>query len=150
MIPEFDPRTGYLPPGVHKAQWAEVVQRFGTNERRRRLLFGLGAAVVNFAMAGCRSILLDGSFIIDKPLPGDYDGVWEPRGVNVRLIDPVLRDLSNRRKAMKNKYGGEFFPADLIEMNTGVPFRDFFQTDENKKPKGIVEIDPGELLQELL
>ena len=146
MIPKIDPRTGYLPPGVHKAQWAEIVQRFGTNEHRRQLLVGLRAALVRFARAGCRSILLNGSFVTEKYKPGDYDGAWERDGIDENLLDPILLNWLNERETMKDKYGGEFSPADLVEANTDVPFRDFFQTDEYNRPKGIIEIDPRELL----
>ena len=145
MIPNIDQRTGYLPPGVHKAQWAEIVQRFGGNQRRLRLLVGLDNALAEFARAGCRSILLNGSFIIDKPLPGDYDGAWEPDGVNEYLLDPVLLDWSNRRKAMKGKYKGELFPADA-KAAPGITYRYFFQRNRKGKRKGIIKIDPRELL----
>ena len=146
MIPEFDQYNGYLPPGVHKAQWKEVVQRFGTNEHRKLLLVGLRSALVRFAKAGCRSILLNGSFVTKKDKPGDYDAAWERDGVDENLLDPILLNWVSEREAMQDKYGGEFFPADLVEVHKDVPFREFFQTDEDNQPKGIVKIDPRELL----
>ena len=74
-----------------------------------------------------------------------YDGAWEFQGINIDLLDPVLLDWSNRRKAMKDKYGGELFPADA-EAAEGISYRDFFQLDRRGIQKGIVEIDPRELL----
>ena len=145
MIPATDQRTGNLPPGVHAAQWAEVVQRFGTNEHRRRLLDGLQAALIEFAKAGCRSILLNGSFITEKEEPNDYDGAWESHGVNIRLLDSVLLDWSNHRKSMKGKYKGELFPADA-EAAPGITYRQFFQRNRSGTRKGIIKIDPRELL----
>ena len=143
MIPKIDQRTGYLPPGIHPAQWEEIVQRFGTNQHRRQLLVGLRAALINFAQAGGWSILLDGSFVIDKILPNDYDGAWEPYGVDIRLLDPVFRRRNHR--AMKVKYGGELFPADA-RAYADISYRDFFQTDRRGIQKGIIDIDPRELL----
>jgi hypothetical protein len=144
MLPEPDPSTGYLPAGVHKATWQEVVPRFGRNGHRSRLIAGLLPALQNLAAAGCRIVLLDGSFVTEKELPGDYDGAWDPAGVNPALLDPVLLDFSNRRAAMKSKYLGELFPATAIAA-PGVLFRDFFMKDKNGIPKGVVQIDLGSL-----
>ena len=146
MIPEIDRRTGYLPPGVHTARWAEVAERFGGNERRRALLLGLENALAELAGAGCRAVLLNGSFVTEKREPSDYDGVWEPEGVNKSRLDPVFRNWSRRGRAkMKSKYGGELFPADA-EAAVGISYRDFFQSDRRDIRKGIVGIDPRELL----
>jgi hypothetical protein len=35
------PVTSRIPRGEHQAEWDEVVERFGWNERRRRLIDGL-------------------------------------------------------------------------------------------------------------
>lgn len=140
MIPPFDCRTGYLPPGVHLASWHEVVERFATNAHRRELLGGLYLALLNLADAGCRSVLLDGSFVSSTPLPSDYDGVWEVDAVDSNRLDPILMDFTRQRLAMKAKYAGELFPSNL-EARPGVPFAEFFQTDRGGAPKGIVQID---------
>jgi len=143
MVPALDPLTGYLPPGVHIAGWGELVP-FAGNTHRKHLVSGLALALRNFAGAGCRTVLLNGSFISTKVLPQDYDAAWEPKGVEPHLLDPVLLDFSNRRAAMKLKYGGEFFPASLFAA-PGVLYRDFFQRDRNGVPKGILQIDLGSL-----
>ena len=144
MIPAFDTATGYLPPGVHSALWAEVAPRFSMNSHRDRLVTGLYAALTNLAGAGCRSVLLDGSFVSERALPQDFDGAWEPRGVDPGKLDPVLLDFSNARVAMKTKYGGELFPASAAAA-PGVLYRSFFLKDRNGLSKGIVEIDLGSL-----
>ena len=80
--------TGYLPPGVHDALWSDVAGRFAGNSRRARLTGGLLgglpelAACQNLVAAGCRELLLDGSFVTTKPLPGDCDGAWETAGAD--------------------------------------------------------------------
>ena len=144
MISELDPQTGYLPPGIHQATWGEVDDRFGGNHHRSRLIAGLLAACRNLAGAGCRFVLLNGSFVSAKPLPNDYDGTWETVGVDPDQLDPVLLDFSNRRAAMKSKYLGELFP-ETFSAQPGVLFRDFFQSDRDGVPKGVVQIDLGSL-----
>lgn len=144
MLPCVDSLTGYLPPGVHHALWGEVALRFSINGHRARLLSGLLAALQNLAGAGCRSVLLDGSFVTRKDLPEDYDGAWDPSGVDPYRIDPVLLDFTNARAAMKSKYLGELFPATATAA-PGVLFRDFFMKDRNGVPKGVVDIDLGSL-----
>ena len=142
MLPDFDLLTGYLPLGVHAATWSEVLRRFGTNVHRSRLLEGLERALRNLAAAGCRSALIDGSFVSAKPLPNDYDVAWDPTSVDPDRLDPALLDMTNSRGAMKAKYGGEFFPASA-QAAPGICFRDFFQTDRDGIAKGVVEVDPG-------
>ncbi len=144
MIPAYDTNTGYLPPGVHPAPWTQVVPRFSKNSHRDRLITGLFGALKNLAGAGCRTVLLDGSFVSERPLPQDYDGAWEPQGVDPYKLDPVLLDFSNGRAAMKAKYGGELFPASAAA-KPGLLYRAFFLKDRNGVSKGIVEIDLGSL-----
>ena len=138
MLPAIDASTGNLPPGVHHATWEEVVARFGQGGHRAQLAAGLLGALQELAKVGCRSVLLNGSFVSTKPQPGDYDAAWEEAGVNRELLDPVLRHAYG--PAMKAKYLGELFPADM-EAVFGVPFREFFQTDREGRPKGVVSID---------
>lgn len=144
MIPLQDSSTGYLPPGVHNASWCEVACHFAGNSHRARLTNGLLAACYSLARAGCAELLLDGSFVTTKLLPGDYDGAWEPAGVDPRRLDPVLLDFTNRRAAMKAKYLGELFPATALAAPR-VVFRDFFKTDRDGVQKGVVLVDLGSL-----
>ena len=132
--------NGNLAPGIHWAEWKEFEERFGTNSHRRKLLKGLKAAIASLRKAGCRAIYIDGSFVTVKELPNDFDGCWSVEGVEPDLLDLVLLDFSNGRAAQKAKYGGEFFPAELVEGGSGQTWLDFFQQDRNGKPKGIVGI----------
>jgi hypothetical protein len=136
MIPSFESVTGNLPRGIHDASWDEVKARFGGTFWRQHLLEGLEEALRQFAKAGCTSVLLDGSFVTAKAEPNDYDGTWEPDGVDLDLLDEVLLDFSNSRAAM--------FPASSIAA-PGKVFREFFQQDRQGRPKGIVQIDPRDI-----
>jgi len=142
MIPPFDPDTGRLPEGVHEANWEEIVERFGWNLRRRRLLDGLAEAVGLLAEAGCRQVWLNGSFVTTKDEPGDFDACWDTDSVDLDAIDPVLLDLSAGRAAQKRRFGGELFP-NAVEVGSGLVFSDFFQNDRDTGRKGIVVIDIG-------
>ncbi len=144
MIPLTNPDTGYLPPGIHPADWDELVNRFGGNMRRAWLLEGLLAACRNLAGAGCKEVLLGGSFVTEKVMPGDYDGVWETQGVDPNRLDPVILDSTGRFAAVRTRYRGDLFPASL-EAEPGMNFRDFFQTDRDDNPKGVVLLNLGSL-----
>jgi len=101
VLPPLDPETGRLPEGEHETDWTEVVERFGWNHRRRRLLDGFADARDLLAAAGCRRVWLNGSFVTAKEEPGDFDGCRDSDGVDLDALDPVLLDLSNRRAAQK-------------------------------------------------
>lgn len=141
MIPSFD-EHGLLPAGVHQATWAETVDRYGHNPHRRLLLQGLFRALFALRIAGCSAVYLDGSFVTSKAIPADYDLCWSIKGVMPGLLDPVLLTFDDGRRAMKAKYLGDLFPAEVPEGHSGKVFLDFFQTDKDTGArKGIVMID---------
>jgi hypothetical protein len=113
MIPTLVPVRGapwdVLPPGVHPATLAEVATTFATNAKRRLLYDGLRPAAMALRIAGCGKLYLDGSYVTAKAVPEDYDGCWDPTGMDPAKLDPVFLDFTNKRQAMKKKFGGEFF-----------------------------------------
>jgi hypothetical protein len=143
MIPglvDIDGVWNVLPPGIHDATLGEVEQRFATNDRRKLLYKGFREGVDSLKNAGCRTVFLDGSFVSDKPNPGDFDACWDPAGVDDKKLDPVLLDFSHGRKRQKLKYGGEFFPSS-VKADGAQTFVEYFQTDtETEKAKGIIRI----------
>ena len=146
MIPEFTDLPGapwaVLPEGVHHASLSVVADRFASNARRRRLFSGLLRAARDLAQAGCKRLFLDGSFVTDKPWPGDYDACWDPCGVNRQLMDPVFSNFAEGRAAQKAKFSGEFFPSTNRADAVGRSFVDFFQIEKfSGLQKGIVLID---------
>jgi hypothetical protein len=143
MIPMFS-ANGKLPPGIHRCTWKEFVERFGITPHRLNLIAGLKRAMEHLQIAGCSIIYIDGSFVTDKVVPGDFDACWETRGVDAKKlisIAPSLLDFSNRRAAQKAEYGGELFFAGVPADNAGNLFLDFFQMDRDGQPKGIIAID---------
>lgn len=129
-----------LPPGIHDATLSEIENRFATNDKRKRLFDGFKKGVKFLTTAGCSNIFLDGSFVTAKPEPWDYDVCWNPVGVDVNKLDPVLLDFRNGRKNQKLKFLGEFFPSSS-RANGQSTFMDFFQTDRyTGRKKGIIRV----------
>lgn len=144
-IPPFED-SGNLPEGIHEASWEEIVDRYGTTDRRRELLEGLQQALESLRGAGCRRLYIDGSFVTAKDEPADFDACWEAAGVDPDLLDPVLLTFANRRAAQKERFGGELFPADWEADPHGTRFLDYFQQDSvTGERKGIVALDLEEL-----
>lgn len=143
MVPVPD-NDGNLPPGIHQATWDELYVAFGTTDHRKKLLDGLYRAARELKRAGCEVIYVDGSFVTAKDQPDDFDGCWDPKGVNGAILDPVLLDFRPGRIAQKVKYNGELFPS-TWRAEAQPPHRtflEFFQKDKNTdQPKGIIAID---------
>ena len=141
MLPAFDP-SGDLPPGIHWATWIEIEARFGSSPYRGSLLRGLKSALDALRAAGCQTAYVDGSFVTAKALPGDYDACWDPSGVDLSKLDPVLLTFDPGRVTQKLKYGGELFPSTAAADAAGSVFLDFFQVNKDTGvDKGIVAID---------
>ena len=127
-----------LPPGVHKTTLGEIDSIFAYTPHRKKLFLGFCNALSNLNEAGCKSVYLDGSYTTGKNHPADFDACWDPDGVNLEKLNPVLLDFSNNRSEQKKKYGGEFFIISTIE-KSGITFLDFFQTDRyTGNRKGIL------------
>ena len=148
MIPDFNYKIkndqGYwnLPPGVYEATWNEFVNHFGFNRERRKLLRNMLSMLENLRDAGCRFVKINGGFVTSKPVPHDFDGTWDPEGVDFNKLDYCIRDTN--QEIMYSKYKGELFPQNYLEPGTqGVEkfFDDFFQMDRDFNEKGIVQIN---------
>lgn len=108
---------------------------------RVELIDGLRLALQSLKLAGCRQVFIDGGFITDQAVPGDFDGCWDLAGVDPYKLDPVLLDFANKRARQKAKFRGELFPASSPADAKGSTFLEFFQIDRNGDPKGIVVIN---------
>ena len=141
MIPVFS-MTGNLPPGIHYTDWDEFEERFGNNYHRQLLLLGMKEALLNLKNAGCSICYMNGSFVTIKPFPNDFDGCWDPLGVDLNKLDPVLLNFSFSRLYQKVKYKGELFLSSIIADSKGNTYINFFQIDKNTgMKKGIVAIN---------
>jgi hypothetical protein len=116
-IPEFN-ELGYLPPGIYETSWLEFMRLFAINPHRLRLASGLAAALRKLGTAGCRRVLIGGSFVTSKEHPNDFDGWYESFGLDLNILDPLF--LENV-EAQIEVFGGTLFDPPSYE--------GFFQTD---------------------
>ena len=132
-----------LPSGVHDSTLEEAKNRFAFNAWREALFAGFKRAYRALEQAGCRAVYLDGSYVTDKPHPGDFDVCWDPTGVDPSRLDPIFLDFSEGRRQQKLTFGGEFFPS-APGPDGAIPFVRFFSVDrETGREKGLVRIVTG-------
>lgn len=115
--------------------------RYGYTPWRLRLLAGLLEALNLLKSAGCARVWIDGSFVTNKEVPGDYDACWDAEGVDFDQIDERLLTFDRGRATQKAAFLGELFIADGRADPQGTLFRDFFQSDRDGQRKGIVVIE---------
>lgn len=142
MIPNFE-NQGHLPIGIHWSTIEEVKAKLCFSNKRKQLVLGLEEAILSLKHAGCEKIYLDGSFCTIKENPNDIDVCWEVENVDLDLliiIEPVLFEFDLGRKAQKERFGCEFFPAQFIAEPPDKTYIDFFQQDRDGNPKGIIGI----------
>ncbi len=133
-IPEFND-LGYLPPGVYEASWQEFMERFVINRHRQRLATGLAAALRKLGIAGCRRVILGGSFVTTKEQPNDFDGWYDDFGLDPNTLDSLFVENANDQQIV---FGGRLFDLPSYE--------GFFRTDREGNPKGVIALDPKEFI----
>ena len=133
-MPPFNER-GYLPPGVYEIRWQELMERFAANPQRRRIVTGLAAALRKLAIAGCTRVIIGGSFISAKEEPNDFDAYYDNFGLDFDLLDPLFVEDSD---SQQDVFCGELFPT--------IGYDRFLQTDKEGNPRGVVALDPRELI----
>ena len=119
---------------------AECSRLFAWNARRRFLYGGLARAITNLQQAGCRTIIIDGSFVTARELPNNWDAAFDPVGVIYERLDPILVQHKDGGRAMRAKYLGNLFPWTETLAHDGPLFLDYFQTDHDGQPKGVIEL----------
>ena len=63
------------------------------------------------------------------------------RGIDADVLDAIFFDFEDERAAQKRRFGGEFFPAQIVESVTSRSFLRFFQYTRDDEPVGIVAVD---------
>ena len=134
MLPPFN-EMGYLPPGIYEVTWTEFVDRFGFNSHRQNILAGLQSALLLLAQANCQRVYLGGSFVSSKQYPNDFDGCYDDMNIDYDLLDPIFDE---ELTAQQERFGGELL-GDPV-------FQGFLQTDRDGVSRGIIALDPRELL----
>ena len=130
-----------LPPGVHDCTIAELHATFGWSPRREWLLEGLRLAMADLHAAGCPRIYLGGSFVSSLDHPDDFDGCWDPVGVNPNALHRMYQAMPEMKNDQKAHHRGELWIG-----NHQLPGVDswprFFQRDTRRgiSCKGILVI----------
>lgn len=145
MLPNFQVLSGapwrILPPGEHIATLQEIKQSLAFNHHRLNLFNGLVSAARLLAQSGCKYLYLDGSYVTEKDMPGDFDACWDIEEVNLNSLDPIIWDIENGTTAQKKRFGGELYP-NYIEGASGKLFKEFFKNEKHtNQEKGIIVID---------
>lgn len=132
---------GALPAGVHAATHGEFLSRFGGTPRRHLLIRELRESLAALRTAGVDAVVVGGSFVGAKPVPGDIDMSWLP---NSRTDERAVRRAV--RRAAARTPGISVFPAHHVVSNAptlkgavpGESFLEFFQHDRTGAPRGSV------------
>jgi len=132
-LPPFDD-LGNLPSGIYQVSWTDFQAGFATNSHRKQILIGLKQALRELAIAGCHTVYIGGSFVTSKEQLNDFDGCFDPTTVDLDRLDPIFDSAA----AQQDRFGGDLKP--------NPNFIGFFQTDRDGNSRGVVEIDPREVL----
>lgn len=141
MIPAFR-SDGYLPAGLHVATLAEVTFRFGSfTARRRRLAIRLRRWFDLARQTQCLRLLIDGSFVTEKPEPDDIDAVILLPESFQRQVDDGLESAVELEQMLLTRRPEEIFAAeDDADWNEWFEF--FSRTREaDGRRKGLVEVE---------
>lgn len=105
---------GLLPRGMHHAGWSEFTARFGQTDRRHRQTQGLLAALISLQNAGCKRAYVGGSFVTAKENPNDIDYIFEPQGMDMSKLEPMLdRNNYSANRNARGYYGIDGGAADI-------------------------------------
>lgn len=144
-IPDLN-EAGLLPEGIHDCTLTEVEARFGqvqVSDRRVHLFAKLRALVDEERQAGLAiALIIDGSFVTDKPEPGDIDLVIVlPADYNFALELPPFRynAISQRRMRQRYRFDVFFVRQGSVEYHEKLNFFQGIREAEAKR-KGILRL----------
>lgn len=143
MIPSLT-SDGFLPPGNHRAPFAEfedTFARFDRSDRRIKLCEQIRLLLEEVRRLGVvKRMLVAGSFVTAKAEPNDFDCllILDPE-VRQRELHPLEYRLISRSMARK------VFGGDVVAVTAGSPecseYLDFFAHNRNGGTIGLVEIE---------
>src|SRR5580704_159586 len=114
MVPDFNAQ-GILPEGIYECSIAEFEKTF-TNRYDRRILYekGIIPLMADLKSIRCKTLFIDGSYVTNKMIPNDFDACWDNRGIDLAMVKAKFPFLWSAASS-KRKYGGDVFPAYIIE-----------------------------------
>ena len=140
-------KSGLLPIGVHYATWGELIENFGFNQHRQMLLSGLKKGLKDLFYYGCNEIYIGGSFVTDKPEPGDVDVCFDNSFMKWKPFQNNYPEFSLNKSGLyiqfKN-YKSNFYPYNSYDDY----FFHFFQYSKNGEQKGLVKLSLREIFDD--
>jgi len=135
-FPEFT-ADGRLPPGIYRGTADEIAERFCRSSERRQYLEEPLRLLVQIAInSETIALYLNGSFVTDKQNPRDIDGV-------IVLPDAfdTTGELAQKLRQLHRDYGLDIERVAAHDTEErDYLLKDFFGTDREGKPRGLVEV----------
>lgn len=123
-VPDFT-ECGLLPPGIHDCSLVEVSVALCSNQRRLEIWEGLlGFKNWANALPSPKAFLIDGSYVTDKPIPGDVDLVVDVTDCNDADREQWFNAWEAHHEYVKNTFHVDFYP---FVVGLGNDFSAFFQ-----------------------
>lgn len=146
-IPNFN-GDGLLPSGRHQCTLAEAQDRFAHNDARNIIWTNLQVALTDMVAFGLSGHLyLDGSYVTDKPIPGDIEVT-----LDVSAEPPVKQGLAilfyvKHHDRLKNTIKVDWYPtlpgnSDFVSFFEYVGEKTAIQKNvDPKDKKGILRVN---------
>lgn len=137
--------NGYLPIGIHQATLEEIVTRFGVHTPRRLALASRLQELLDLARATgkLRRAFIWGSFVTDKPFPGDLDVfllMQEGFDQEFTNLPPELRAPFDYAHARLLFEADIFWATEAIGAEELASWLDVYQLSRDMVQRGIVEV----------
>jgi hypothetical protein len=142
-LPDFD-SNGDLPPGVHRAAWAEVTRRFGGTAGQREICTRRLAHLYELARrTGClQRFVIFGSYVTAKANPNDVDVILIMDDAFYLENCPMESRALFDHAVAQARFGASVFwmrPGLLIG-ETLEQFIDYWQIKRDGGQRGIVDV----------
>jgi hypothetical protein len=123
-IPDWND-FGVLPDGIHDCNVDELRDRLGYNEHRAALMEGLERTLEWLqTMPPIHSLIVDGSFVTDKAMPGDIDAVAMIGNLTDQHQREWVRSWQPHHGRLKNENRVDLYPT---AAGRGNDFSAYFQ-----------------------
>jgi hypothetical protein len=140
--PDFD-SNGDLPPGIHQATIAEVLQHFGTTTLQRRIVARRLERVYNLARGTGQlaRFIIFGSFVTAKPDPNDVDVfmLMEDSFDSNRVKDETAI-IFDHAAAQNSEGASVFWIRQAAAIGGEQAALEHWQIKRDKTNRGIVEV----------
>ena len=141
-LPAHD-ESGNLPPGIYPVGWHEIEARFAVTPRRQFLFNRLRQLHTLASSTGfLERFVVFGSFVTDKPEPGDVDIILVMQaGFQSGQAPQAARLLFDHEQA-DQAFGASVFwiRPDLLILESVDEFLDYWQTRRDGGRRGIIEV----------